>query len=167
MFKSTSSSPCPSEEFFRLRRSMPPSLQDTPSVLEFVMLLIKLTWSLAHGIVNSWTEQNIPTLPQRASESTYIHVEFVSNSRNFKLKKQVDLTTVLTKELDSTMDEVEFWQEKYEEAMKTIQKPKRYCLQDLETLFEEEIEESLHLHHLIRRLPVHLQSTSFPHNDDD
>jgi hypothetical protein len=32
----------------------------------------------------------------------------------------VEHTTVLTKELDSTMEEVEFWQEKFEEAMKTI-----------------------------------------------
>jgi hypothetical protein len=42
------------------------------------------------------------------------------DSQNFKLKKQVELTTVLTKELDSTTEEVEFSQEKYEEAMKTI-----------------------------------------------
>jgi hypothetical protein len=48
-------------------------------------------------------------------------VEPVPDPRNFKLKKQVGLTTVLTKELDSTTEEVEFWQEKYEEAMKTIQ----------------------------------------------
>jgi hypothetical protein len=34
----------------------------------------------------------------------------------------VELATVLTKELDCTMEEVEFWHEKYEEAMKTIQK---------------------------------------------
>jgi hypothetical protein len=47
--------------------------------------------------------------PQRASGSTYIHVELVSDSRNFKFKKQVELTTALTKELDSTMEEVEFW----------------------------------------------------------
>jgi hypothetical protein len=47
-------------------------------------------------------------------------VEPVPDSRNFKLKKQVDLITVLTKELDSTTEEVEFWQEKYEEAMKII-----------------------------------------------
>jgi hypothetical protein len=58
--------------------------------------------------------------PQRASGSTYIHVELVPDSRNFKLKKQVELITTLIKELDSTMEEVEFWQEKYEEAMKTI-----------------------------------------------
>jgi hypothetical protein len=37
-----------------------------------------------------------------------------------KLKKKVDLTTALIKELDSTTEEVEFWQEKYGEAMKTI-----------------------------------------------
>jgi hypothetical protein len=47
-------------------------------------------------------------------------VESVPNSRNFNLNRQVELTTVLTKELDSTTEEVEFWQEKYEEAMKTI-----------------------------------------------
>jgi hypothetical protein len=48
---------------------------------------------------------------QRASGSTYIHVVPVPDSRNFKLKNQVDLTTVLTKELNSTTEEVEFWQE--------------------------------------------------------
>jgi hypothetical protein len=58
--------------------------------------------------------------PQGASGPTYIHVEPVFDSRNFKLKKQVELTTVLTKELYSTTEEVEFWQEKYEEVMKTI-----------------------------------------------
>jgi hypothetical protein len=44
-------------------------------------------------------------------------VEPIPDSRNFKLKKQVDLTTALTKELDSTTEEVKFWHEKYEEAM--------------------------------------------------
>jgi hypothetical protein len=68
-------------------------------------------------------------------------VEPVPNSRNFKLKKQVDRTTAVTKELDSTTVEVEFWQEKYEEAMKIIQKLKRHCPQDVETLSEEETEE--------------------------
>jgi hypothetical protein len=53
----------------------------------------------------------------------------------------VELATVLTKELDSTMEEVEFWQEKYEEAMKTIQKLKRCYPQGVETLSHEEIEE--------------------------
>jgi hypothetical protein len=47
-------------------------------------------------------------------------VELVLDSRNFKLKKQVKLTTALTKEMDSTTEEVEFCQEKYEEAMKTV-----------------------------------------------
>jgi hypothetical protein len=75
--------------------------------------------------------------PQRSSESTYIHVEPIPDSSNVKLKKQVDHTTVLTKELDSTTEEVEFWQEKYEEAMKIIQKLKRHCPQDLETLSDE------------------------------
>jgi hypothetical protein len=35
-------------------------------------------------------------------------VELVPNPRNFKLKKQVKLTTVLIKELDSMMEEVNF-----------------------------------------------------------
>jgi hypothetical protein len=47
-------------------------------------------------------------------------VEPVPDSRNFKLKKQVELTTALTKELFSTTEEMEFWQEKYEEALTTI-----------------------------------------------
>jgi hypothetical protein len=68
-------------------------------------------------------------------------VEPVSDPRNFKLKKQVDLTTVLIKELDSTSEEVEFWQEKYEEAMKIIWKLKCHCPQGMETLSEEETEE--------------------------
>jgi uncharacterized HAD superfamily protein len=68
-------------------------------------------------------------------------VEPVPNSRNFKLKKQVELTTALTKELDSTTKEVEFWQEKYEEAMKTIQKLKSHYPQDVETLSDEETKE--------------------------
>jgi hypothetical protein len=46
---------------------------------------------------------------QRASGSTYIHVEPVQDEMNFKLKKQVALTTTLTKELDSTTEEVELW----------------------------------------------------------
>jgi hypothetical protein len=65
--------------------------------------------------------------PQRASGSTYIHVEPVQDEGNFKLKKQVALTATLTKELDSTTEEVEFWQGKYEEAMKTIQMMKHRC----------------------------------------
>jgi hypothetical protein len=94
-------------------------------------------------------------------------VEHVPDSRNFKLKKQVDLTTVLTKDLDSTTEEVEFWQEKYEEAMKTIRKLKRRCLQGMETLSEEEIEE------FTPTSPTHKMSTRaplvyiIPNNDDD
>jgi hypothetical protein len=79
--------------------------------------------------------------PQQASGSTYIHVEPVQDEMNFKLKKQVAFTAMLTKDLDSTAEEVEFWQGKYEEAMKTIQKMKRRCPQDLETLSDEETEE--------------------------
>jgi hypothetical protein len=45
--------------------------------------------------------------PERASGSTSIHVEPIPDSRNLKLKKQVDLTAALTKELDSTIGEVE------------------------------------------------------------
>jgi hypothetical protein len=57
------------------------------------------------------------------------------------LKKQVALTATLTKELDSTIEEVEFLQGKYEEAMKTIRKMKRRYPHDLETLSDEETEE--------------------------
>jgi hypothetical protein len=39
------------------------------------------------------------------------------------------------------MEEVEFWQGKYEEAMKTIRKIKRRYPHDLETLSDEETEE--------------------------
>jgi hypothetical protein len=79
--------------------------------------------------------------PQRASGSTYIHVEPVQDEWNFKLKKQVALIATLTKELDSTTEEVKFWQGKYEEAMKTIRKMKHRYPQDLETLSDEETEE--------------------------
>jgi hypothetical protein len=53
----------------------------------------------------------------------------------------VELTTTLTKELESTMEEVEFLQEKFEEAMKTIRKLKRHYSQGVETLSNEEAEE--------------------------
>jgi hypothetical protein len=36
---------------------------------------------------------------------------------------------------------VKFWQAKYEEAMKVIQKMKRHCPQDWETISDEETEE--------------------------
>jgi hypothetical protein len=68
-------------------------------------------------------------------------VEPIPDSRNFKVKKQEELTSALTKELDSTMEEVEFWRGKYEEAMKIVQKLKHHCPQDVETLSNEETEE--------------------------
>jgi predicted translin family RNA/ssDNA-binding protein len=68
-------------------------------------------------------------------------VEPVPNPRNLKLKKQVDLTTALTKKLDSTTKEVEIWQEKYEEAIKIIRKLKRHCPEGVETHSDEEMEE--------------------------
>jgi hypothetical protein len=61
--KSTSSPPSLSEEFLRSRRSMQPSLQDAPSMLEFMMLPAKPTWSLIRAIANSWMERNILTFP--------------------------------------------------------------------------------------------------------
>jgi hypothetical protein len=79
--------------------------------------------------------------PQWASGSTYIHVEPEQDESNFKLKKQVALIATLTKELDSTTEEVEFWQGKYEEAMKAIWKMKHHYPQDLETLSDGETEE--------------------------
>jgi hypothetical protein len=94
-------------------------------------------------------------------------VELVLDSRNFKLKKQVELITALTKELDSTMEEVEFWQEKYEEAMKTIQKLKCHYPQDVETYSNEETEEftpaSPPRKMATRAPPVYV----IPNNDDD
>jgi hypothetical protein len=57
-------------------------------------------------------------------------VEPVQDEGNFKLKKQVALTARLTKELNSTMEEVGFWQGKYEEVIKTIQKMKCHYPQD-------------------------------------
>jgi hypothetical protein len=98
--------------------------------------------------------------PQRASGSTYIHVEPVPESRNFKLKKQVELTTALTKGL-------EFWQGKYEEAMKIIRKLKLHCPQDVETLSNEATEE------FTLASPPHKMATRappiyvIPNNDDD
>jgi Glu-tRNA(Gln) amidotransferase subunit E-like FAD-binding protein len=82
-------------------------------------------------------------------------VESVPDSRNFKLKRQVELTTVLNKELDSTTDEVEFWQEKYEEAMKTIRKLKRHYPQGVQTLSEEEVEEFYHTRFLRPKPDAH------------
>jgi hypothetical protein len=94
-------------------------------------------------------------------------VELVPNTRNFKLKKQVELTTALTNELDSTTKEVEFYQKKYEEAMKTIHKLKCHRPQDLSTLSKEEMEEFTPTsppHKMATRAPpVYI----IPNNDDD
>jgi hypothetical protein len=104
---------------------------------------------------------------QWASGSTYIHVEPVPDPRNFKLKKQVELTTALTKELESTTKEVEFWQEKYEEAMKTIWTLKHHCPQGGETLSNEDMEEFTPTsppHKMVTRgPPVYV----IPNSDDD
>jgi gas vesicle protein len=94
-------------------------------------------------------------------------VELVPDPRNFKLKKQVKLTTVVTKVLDSTTEEVKFWQEKCEEAMMTIQKLKHHYPQDVETLSNEETEE------FTPASPPHKMATRsppvyvIPNNDDD
>jgi Mn-dependent DtxR family transcriptional regulator len=93
-------------------------------------------------------------------------VDPVPDSHNFKLKKQVELTTALTKKLGSTTEEVEFWQEKYEEAMKTILKLKCHCPQGVEILSEDETEEftptSPPHKMVIRAPPVYF----IPNNDD-
>jgi hypothetical protein len=48
--------PSPFEEFLKSRRSVQPSPQDATSMLEFVMLPVKLTWSLICVIANYWME---------------------------------------------------------------------------------------------------------------
>jgi hypothetical protein len=102
--------------------------------------------------------------PQRTSGTAYIHVTHVQDEGNFKLKKQVALTATLTMELDSTTEEVEFWQGKYEEAMKTIQKMKHRYPHDLETLLDEEIEE-FSLHSPPHKLATHAPPTYDIPND--
>jgi hypothetical protein len=52
-------------------------------MLEFVMLLVKLTWSLVRVSTNSWMERSIPIFTQRASGSTYIYVEHVPDRKNY------------------------------------------------------------------------------------
>jgi hypothetical protein len=79
----------------------------------------------------------------------------------------VELTTALTKELDSSTKEVEFWQEKYEEAMKTIRKLKHHCSQGMETLFDEETKEFTPTsppHKMVTRAPL---VYVIPNNDVD
>jgi hypothetical protein len=159
--------PSPSEGFLRSRRSIQPSPQDETSTLEFVMPPVKLTWSLVCVITNSWMEGSMPTFLNELVElptpmwSLYL-IQGTSSS-----KMQVELTTALTKELDSTTEEVEFWQEKYEEAMKIDRKLKYHCPQGMETLSEDETEEftltSPPRKMVTRALPVYV----IPNNDDD
>jgi hypothetical protein len=59
---------------------------------------------------------------------------------------------------------VEFWQGKYEEAMKTIRKMKRHCLQDLETLSNEETEE-FNLHSPPRKMATRAPPSYIIPND--
>jgi hypothetical protein len=57
--KSISSLPSPLEEFMRWKRSMQPLHQDVLSMLGFVMLYVKHTWSSVLAIVSSWMEQSM------------------------------------------------------------------------------------------------------------
>jgi hypothetical protein len=90
----------------------------------------------------------------------------IPDSRNFKLKKQMDITTALTKELDSSTEEVELWV-KYEEEKKIVWNLKCHCPQDLEMLSNEEMEE------FTPASPPHKMATFaplvyvIPNNDDD
>jgi hypothetical protein len=62
---------------------------------------------------------------------------------------------------------VEFWQDKYDEATKIIQKLKHHCPHDVETFSEEEIEEftlASPPHKMATRAPL---DYVIPHNDDD
>jgi hypothetical protein len=102
--------------------------------------------------------------PQWASGSTYIHVEPIPDEMNFMLKKQVALIAMLTKELDSTTEEVEFWQEKYEEAMKTMPKMKPHYPQDWETHSDEETEQ-FSLHSSPRKMATHAPPAYIIPND--
>jgi hypothetical protein len=79
----------------------------------------------------------------------------------------VELTTALTKELDSTMEEVEFWQEKCEEAMKTIRKLKRHYPQGVETLSNEETEEFTLAPPPRKMVTYATPIYVIPNNDDD
>jgi hypothetical protein len=101
---------------------------------------------------------------QCASGSTYIHVELVQDEMNFKLKKQVALTATMTKELDSTTEEVEFWQGKYEEAIKTIQKMKHHWPQDWEMHSDEQTEE-FSPYSLLRKMATHAPPAYIIPND--
>jgi hypothetical protein len=119
---------------------MQPLLQDVLSTLGFVMLHIKHIWSPVHVIVNSWMEWSmLISLNDQVDLRTSMWSPYKTKGTS-SLRTQVALTATLTKALDSTTEEVEFWQGKYEEAMKTIQKMKRHCPQDWETLSDGETE---------------------------
>jgi hypothetical protein len=138
---------------------MLPSLQDVPSTPEFVMLPAMFTWSLVRAIAKSWMERSMLTFPNELID--------LPTSKNFKLKKQVQLPTALTMKLDSTMEEVELWQEKLEEAMKIIQKMKCHYPKGVQTLYEEETEEftlaSQPRKMVTRAPPIYV----IPNNDDE
>jgi hypothetical protein len=67
-------------------------------------------------------------------------------------------------ELDTTTEEVEFCQGKYEEAMKTIRKMKHCCPHDLETLSDEKTEE-FSLHSPPRKMATCAPPAYVIHND--
>jgi hypothetical protein len=50
----------PSEEFLRWKISVRPLLQDALSMLGFVMLPVKFTWSLVRAIASSWMDGVCP-----------------------------------------------------------------------------------------------------------
>jgi hypothetical protein len=83
------------------------------------------------------------------------------------MEKQVELTTALTKELDLTMEEVEFQQEKYEEAMKTIRKLKRHYPQGVETISNEETKEFTLASPPCKMVTCAPPIYVIPNNDDD
>jgi hypothetical protein len=109
---------------------MQPLHQDVLSMLEFVMLHVKHTRSPVHTISSSWTEKSMLISLNAQAELPTSMLNLYKTDMNFKIKKHVVVTAIHTKELDSTIEEVEFWQGKYEEAMKTIRKMKRHYPQD-------------------------------------
>jgi hypothetical protein len=110
--KSTSLLPSPSEEFMRWKRSMQPLHQDVLSMLEFVMLHVKHTRSPVHTISSSWMEKSMLISLNAQAELPTSMLNLYKTDMNFKIKKHVVLTAIHTKELDSTIEEVEFWQGK-------------------------------------------------------
>lgn len=80
--------------------------------------------------------------PHRASGHTYVHVDSVHAPGQYKLKRQVELTRALTKDLDNTTEELEYWRTKYVKAAQTIRGLKRRLPQDLELSSDEETDES-------------------------